>query len=56
MTTSVPITTSEVEVFRENRKVIEEAARHKYLAGDTETDGSILIHSGEVAKTQGRRR
>ncbi|MGC2768456.1 MAG: DUF1488 family protein [Candidatus Acidiferrum sp.] len=31
-----------VEVFRENRKVIEEAARQKYLAGDTETDGSIL--------------
>jgi hypothetical protein len=34
-----------VEVFRENRKVIEDAARQKYLAGDTETDGSILIHS-----------
>ena len=39
-----------VEVFRENRKVIEEAARQKYLAGDTETDGSILIHTGELAK------
>jgi Fic family protein len=45
-----------VEVFRENRKVIEEAARQKYLAGDTETDGSILIHSGELAKAGGRRR
>jgi len=44
-----------VEVFRENRKVIEEAARQKYLAGDTETDGSILIHSGELAKAGGRR-
>jgi hypothetical protein len=39
-----------VEVFRGNRKVIEVAARQKYLAGDTETDGSILIHSGELAK------
>ncbi len=39
-----------IEVFRENRKVIEEAARQKYLAGDTESDGSILIHSGEMAK------
>jgi hypothetical protein len=39
-----------VEVFGENRKAIEEAARQKYLAGDTETDGSILIHSGELAK------
>ena len=44
-----------VEVFWENRKVIEEAARQKYLAGDTETDGSILIHSGEVAKPEGSR-
>jgi fido (protein-threonine AMPylation protein) len=44
-----------VEVFRENRKVIEEAARQKYLAGDTETDGSILIHSGEMAKPKGSR-
>jgi hypothetical protein len=38
-----------VEVFRENRDVIEETARRKYLAGDTEKDGSILIHSGDVA-------
>lgn len=38
-----------VEIYRENRKVIEEAARQKYLTGDTETDGSILIHSGELA-------
>jgi hypothetical protein len=33
-----------------NRKVIEEAARQKYIAGDTETDGSVLIHSGESAR------
>jgi fido (protein-threonine AMPylation protein) len=45
-----------VEVFRENRKVIEEAARQKYLAGDTETDGSILIHSGELAKSRAARK
>ena len=45
-----------VEVFRENRKVIEEAARQKYLAGDTETDGSILIHSGELMKPRAARK
>jgi hypothetical protein len=39
-----------VEVFQENRKVIEEAVRRKYLAGDTEEDGSILIHSGDIAR------
>src|SRR5215471_13737973 len=38
-----------VEVFKENRRVIEGRARQKYLAGDTETDGSILIHTGELA-------
>jgi hypothetical protein len=36
-----------LEVFRTNRKVIEEEARRKYLAGDTETDGSVLVHSGD---------
>jgi Protein of unknown function (DUF1488)/Fic/DOC family len=41
---------NKVEVFQENRKVIEEEARQKYLAGDTETDGSILIHTGELAR------
>jgi Protein of unknown function (DUF1488) len=44
-----------VEAFRENRKVIE-AARQKYLARDTETDGSILIHSGEQAKPRAARK
>jgi hypothetical protein len=38
------------EVFRENRGVIEEAARRKYLAGDTEGDGSILVHTGEITR------
>jgi len=39
-----------VEVFRENRAAIEQGARQKYAAGDTEPDGSVLIHSGELAK------
>src|SRR5215472_4244878 len=42
-----------VEVFKENRRVIEGRARQKYLAGDTETDGSILIYSGELALYEG---
>ena len=42
-----------VEVFRENRAAIEQGARQKYAAGDTETDGSILVHSGELAKLKG---
>jgi fido (protein-threonine AMPylation protein) len=45
-----------VEVFRENRAAIEQGARRKYAAGDTETDGSILIRSGELAKPKGARR
>jgi hypothetical protein len=42
-----------VEVFRENRAAIERGVRQKYAAGDTETDGSILIHPGELAKLKG---
>jgi len=45
-----------VEVFRENRQVIEEGARRKYAAGDTVTDGSVLIHSGELAKQRAARK
>jgi hypothetical protein len=45
-----------VEVFRENRAAIEQRARQKYVAGDTETDGSILIHSGELAKQRAARK
>jgi hypothetical protein len=37
-----------VEVFRANRRAIEEEARRKYLAGDTERDGSILIRTGDL--------
>jgi fido (protein-threonine AMPylation protein) len=44
-----------VEVFRENRAAIEQGARQKYAVGDTETDGSILIHSGELAKPRAAR-
>jgi hypothetical protein len=32
-------------VFRTNRKAIEDFARKKYLAGQTESDGSILIRT-----------
>jgi hypothetical protein len=45
-----------VDVFRENRKAIEDWARQKYAAGDTETNGSILIHTGELAKLKSARR
>ncbi|MGH9713620.1 MAG: DUF1488 family protein [Candidatus Acidiferrales bacterium] len=44
-----------VEVFRENRQIIEEWAREKYAAGDTETDGSVLIYTGELTKRKGTR-
>lgn len=43
-----------IEVFQENRKVIEEAVRRKYLVGDTEGDGSILIRSGDIARAKRR--
>jgi fido (protein-threonine AMPylation protein) len=46
----------QVEVFRKNRQVIEERARQKYAAGDTETDGSILIYAGELARRNNARR
>jgi hypothetical protein len=37
-----------LEVFRANRQPIEQEIRRKYLAGDTEMDGSILIRSGDL--------
>jgi hypothetical protein len=37
-----------LEVFRANRQSIEQEIRRKYLAGDTEVDGSILIRSGDL--------
>jgi hypothetical protein len=45
-----------LEVFRENRGAIEQGARQEFAAGDTETDGSVLIHSGELAKARGARK
>jgi Protein of unknown function (DUF1488) len=45
-----------VEVSRENRKLIEEWARQKYAAGDTEPDGSILVRTGELARRKNARR
>ncbi len=37
-----------LEVFRANRLAIEQELRRRYLAGDTEVDGSILIRSGDL--------
>jgi len=37
-----------IEVFRANRPSIEQEVRRRYLAGDTELDGSILIRSGDL--------
>jgi hypothetical protein len=37
-----------LEVFRANRRAVDEIARRKYLAGDTEVDGSLLIRTGEL--------
>ena len=39
-----------VEVFRANRQAIEQEARRKYLAGETEPDGSILIRTGDMER------
>ena len=36
-----------LEVFRANRQAIEQEARRKYLAGETEPDGSVLIRTGD---------
>jgi len=37
-----------LETFRANRQVIEEEVRRKYIAGDTEVDGSILIRLDDL--------
>lgn len=36
------------EAFQEHREAIEQEARRKFLAGDTEADGSILIRTGDL--------
>jgi hypothetical protein len=38
------------EVFRANRRAIEEEARKKYLAGAIEPDGSVLIRTVDLAR------
>jgi Protein of unknown function (DUF1488) len=37
-----------VEIFRAKRHGIEDIARRKYLTGQTEPDGSVLIRTLEV--------
>jgi fido (protein-threonine AMPylation protein) len=37
-----------LEVFRSNRRVIEQEARRKYLNGETEPDGSVLIRTTDL--------
>ena len=37
-----------LEIFRANREPLEQEVRRRYLAGDTELDGSILIRSGDL--------
>jgi len=39
---------NKLEVFRENRPVIEEIARHKYLSGRVEPDGIVLIRTADI--------
>jgi hypothetical protein len=41
-------TRNKEQVFQEHREAIEQEARRKYLAGDTEADGSILIGTGDL--------
>jgi hypothetical protein len=37
-----------LEIFKANRQAIEQEARRKYLAGETEPDGSILIRTTDL--------
>lgn len=38
-----------LEVFKANHEAIEQEARQKYLADDTEKDGSILIRTVDLS-------
>jgi Fic family protein len=38
-----------LEVFRPNRRTIEQEGRRKYIAGRTEPDGSVLIRTGDLS-------
>jgi hypothetical protein len=43
--------------MRENRAAIEQGARQKYAAGDTETDGSVRPYSlGRVGEAAGSKK
>jgi hypothetical protein len=39
---------NKLEVFRENRPTIEDIARRKYLSGDVEPDGAVLIRTADI--------
>ena len=41
---------NKLEVFRENRLVIEEIARRRYLSGNLEPDGSVLIRTADISR------
>jgi hypothetical protein len=38
-----------LDAFRENCSAIEEIARQKYLSGRVETDGSVWVHTTDIA-------
>jgi Fic family protein len=38
-----------LEVFRANRRAIEEIAGRKYVAGQTEPDGSVFVRTGDLS-------
>jgi len=40
---------NKLEVFRENRPAIEEIAGRKYLSGQVEPDGSVLIRTADIS-------
>jgi len=39
---------NKLEVFRENRPAIEELAQRKYLTGQVEPDGTVLIRTADI--------
>ncbi len=41
---------NKLEVFRENRAVIEEIARRKYLSRHPEPDGNVLIRTADISR------
>jgi Protein of unknown function (DUF1488) len=45
---------NKLEVFRENRLTIEGIARRKYLSGDIEPDGIVLIRTVDIAASGSR--